>query len=61
MWVKDEIGLRNGFVKWVRWSGGFVRVEGLTNGFVRVGLRNWPWVGRGRDQFWVDRSWVVMM
>ena len=27
-------GLRNGFVEWVRWSGGFVGV-GLRNGFSR--------------------------
>ena len=38
--------LRNGFAEWVRRSGGFVGVVGLTNGFVGEGLRN------GFSGFW---------
>ena len=68
-------GLRNGFAEWVCQSGGFVGVglRNVFSGFLGFGNggddspvlwalldeRVWSWVGRGRDRFWVDRSWVV--
>ena len=40
--VEPSGGLRNGFAEWVRRSGEFVEVVGLTNGFVGVvGLSKW--------------------
>ena len=70
-WVRRS----GGFDEWVRRSGGFVGVglRNVFSGFLGFGNggddspvlwalldeRAWSWVGRGRDRFWVDRSWVV--
>ena len=64
-----------GFDEWVRRSGGFVGVGlrngfsgflGFGNGgdaspvlWALLDERARSWVGRGRDRFWVDWSWVV--
>ena len=59
------VGLRNGFVG-VGLRNGFSGFLGFGNGgddspvlWALLDERAWSWVGRGRDRFWVDRSWVV--
>ena len=61
-WVR-----RSGFEEWVFWVSGFrvefeqEKMEGMTKPVLWALLdeRARSWVGRGRDRFWVDWSWVV--
>ena len=59
------VGLRNGFsgfFGFLSFGNGGDDEAGGDNPPVLWALldeRAWSWVGRGRDQFWVDQSWVV--